>query len=185
MFVSVQSYTLRGFPGPLVNNPARPCADNSEAFGAGLTLAKICSFASFTITARDSFGNPLTADQADWYVRLTNGPNIDYANVPDAFTYPGSTEWARNSRYIASYIAQGTGNWNFLSLLEGPQLAATYYDSPNLNASTASTAHLEEVSSRSLLWWLLESSLFSLLPCAPCVENIRHRVQRFRARVHQ
>jgi hypothetical protein len=140
-----QSYSLQGFPGPLVNNPARVCASNSEAFGAGLTLAKICSFASFTITARDSFSNPLTADQADWYVRLTNGPNIDYANVPDAFTYPGSTEWARNSRYIASYVAQGTGNWNFVSLLEGPGISATYYDSPDLNATSATTSLLQEV----------------------------------------
>ena len=139
-----QSHTLNGFPTPSVNQPAKTCADNSEAFAVGLTLAKICADASFTITARDSFSNPLTADQAEWYVRLTNAPNRNFANLPDSFTYPGSTEWARNSRYIASYIAQGTGNWNFVTLLEGPYISATYYDSPNLNASTAATSLIQE-----------------------------------------
>ena len=139
-----QSYTLTGFPTSSINQPARACADNSEAFAVGLTLAKICADASFTITARDSFSNPITADQEEWYVRLTNAPNRNYVNLPDSFTYPGTTMWAKNSRYIASYISQGTGNWNFISLLEGPFLSATYYDSPNLNASTASTSMIQE-----------------------------------------
>jgi hypothetical protein len=139
-----QSDAISGFYIPSYNNPARTSSAKTEAFGVGLTLAKVCADASFTITARDSFNNLLTADQAEWYVRLTNAPNRMYANLEDSFTLPGNTAWDRNSRYIASYIAQGSGNWNFISLLEGPHLSATYYNGPNLNASTASTSLLQE-----------------------------------------
>jgi hypothetical protein len=124
-----QSHVLNGFPIENLNEPARTCADKTEAFGVGLTLAKICADASFTITARDSFSNPLTADQAEWYVRLTNAPNRNWARLPDTTTMPfTNVTWVRNSQYIASYISQSSGSWSFVSLMEGQHLLATYYN---------------------------------------------------------
>eukprot|EP00960_Hanusia_phi_P058256 763832-Hanusia_phi.AAC.2 len=137
-----QAYTLLGFPAPIRSNSQFPCASTSQAFGLGLTLSRVCSETSFTIIARDAYGNTISEDQAVWLVTLTNAPNFQYQQATSRTTY-SSVTWNNFGFYEVSYVGQSSGDWIFISLLDGIQLAATYYASDNLNESTASASILE------------------------------------------
>ncbi|EKX45208.1 hypothetical protein GUITHDRAFT_139132 [Guillardia theta CCMP2712] len=137
-----QAYTLLGFPAPIRSNSQFPCASTSQAFGLGLTLSRVCSETSFTIIARDAYGNTISDDQAVWLVRLTNAPNFQYQQESSRTTY-SSVTWTNFGYYEVSYVGQSSGDWIFVSLLNGIELAATYYASDNLNESTAAASLLE------------------------------------------
>jgi hypothetical protein len=153
------AYELSGFPLSVTSVAGPYCAAMSTAGGEGLTLADLCASSSFTIMIRDSYQNPIAINVNNIFARvllnnesagsdsMSMASKSNYWQVGDEMvlfdTTLNSSIFLDNGRYFVpvqysvtftSTIAESHVR---VSLVDGPNLAATYYAGTDFNPNQA------------------------------------------------
>jgi len=80
VWISVNREMISGMPIPVEIFPGAVCTTTSDVRGAGLSIATVGICASFTIQARDEFGNKFTESNAHYVLSLVD--NFDIISDP-------------------------------------------------------------------------------------------------------
>ena len=170
-----ESFGLSEFPITVTSMAGAYCSASSIAVGEGLTLIRPCAASTFAILVRDAYYNPVLIDKSQIFVRAVVG-NLSN-NISQAMDNGFTSLWQINDEmalfddtvdstafldfglyfvptwYIVTFNSILSDNKIRVSLVNGPDLAATFYAGTDFNQHQAiATALFRELDFSSADW---------------------------------